>query len=220
MGLYSLVEYFEYKDYNLDIVAAKSKKPQLLQRAIELYNQDYKLNAISRELDIHSSTLRRWFRKEGIEAKTNPHGNNPREEDPDPLKTAVDKNLEDATAESIKVASHDARMVEDKTMMDIAESQSSPADKYQSYIAAAGIRLLRDSMKNLRGPRTVKELSELDQLIRRNLGLNSRTGGGQSKMQIDISILNDSKADRGKGALKVKPKKVIEVEAFEEPDDV
>jgi transposase-like protein len=201
-------------------VAAKSKKSQLLQRAIELYNQDYKLNAISRELDIHSSTLRRWFRKEGIEAKTNPHGSNPREDDPDPLKTAVDKNLEDITAESIKVASHDARLAEDKTMMDIAEAQSSPADKYQSYVAAAGIKLLRDSMKNLRGPRTVKELSELDQLIRRNLGLNSRTGGGQSKMQIDISILNDTKADRGKGALKVKPKKVIEVEAIEEPDDV
>lgn len=201
-------------------MAAKSKKSQLLQRAIELYNQDYKLNAISRELDIHSSTLRRWFRKEGIEAKTNPHGSNPREDDPDPLKTAVDKNLEDITAESIKVASHDARLAEDKTMMDIAEAQSSPADKYQSYVAAAGIKLLRDSMKNLRGPRTVKELSELDQLIRRNLGLNSRTGGGQSKMQIDISILNDTKADRGKGALKVKPKKVIEVEAIEEPDDV
>ena len=201
-------------------MAAKSKKSQLLQRAIELYNQDYKLNAISRELDIHSSTLRRWFRKEGIEAKTNPHGSNPREDDPDPLKTAVDKNLEDITAESIKVASHEARLAEDKTMMDIAEAQSSPADKYQSYVAAAGIKLLRDSMKNLRGPRTVKELSELDQLIRRNLGLNSRTGGGQSKMQIDISILNDTKADRGKGALKVKPKKVIEVEAIEEPDDV
>ena len=75
-------------------------------------------------------------------------------------------------------------------------------------------------MKNLRGPRTVKELSELDQLIRRNLGLNSRTGGGQSKMQIDISILNDTKADRGKGALKVDSKKVIEVEPIEDTKDV
>jgi hypothetical protein len=48
----------------------------------------------------------------------------------------------------------------------------------------------------------VRELSELDQLIRRNLGLNSKTGGGgASKMQIDISILNNKKADRGNGTV-------------------
>ena len=91
-------------------------------------------------------------------------------------------------------------------MMDIAEAQSTPADKYQHYIAAAGIKILRDSIKNLKGPKTVRELSELDQLIRRNLGLNAKSGGGQSKMHIDISILNNSKADRGDGSVtKMKP---------------
>ena len=197
-------------------MSAKSKKSELLGRAIELYNQDYKLTSISKELDIHPSTLRRWLRAEGIDPKTNPHGSNPRPEDADPLQTAVEKNLENATQETIKVAKHDARKTEDEVMLEIAEAQTTPADKYQSYVAAAGIKLLRDSMKNLRGPRTVKELSELDQLIRRNLGLNARTGGGSSKMQIDISILNDAKADRGNGAVKVTPKKIIEVEAFED----
>ena len=197
-------------------MSAKSKKSELLGRAIELYNQDYKLTSISKELDIHPSTLRRWLRAEGMAPKTNPHGSNPRPEDADPLQTAVEKNLENATQETIKVAKHDARKKEDEVMLEIAEAQTTPADKYQSYVAAAGIKLLRDSMKNLRGPRTVKELSELDQLIRRNLGLNARTGGGSSKMQIDISILNDAKADRGNGAVKVTPKKIIEVEAFED----
>ena len=197
-------------------MSAKSKKSELLGRAIELYNQDYKLTSISKELDIHPSTLRRWLRAEGIDPKTNPHGSNPRPEDADPLQTAVEKNLENATQETIKVAKHDARKKEDEVMLEIAEAQTTPADKYQSYVAAAGIKLLRDSMKNLRGPRTVKELSELDQLIRRNLGLNARTGGGSSKLQIDISILNDAKADRGNGAVKVTPKKIIEVEAFED----
>ena len=197
-------------------MSAKSKKSELLGRAIELYNQDYKLTSISKELDIHPSTLRRWLRAEGIDPKTNPHGSNPRPEDADPLQTAVEKNLENATQETIKVAKHDARKKEDEVMLEIAEAQTTPADKYQSYVAAAGIKLLRDSMKNLRGPSTVKELSELAQLIRRNLGLNARTGGGSSKMQIDISILNDAKADRGNGAVKVTPKKIIEVEAFED----
>ena len=209
-------EIFGYKQYNLYNLSAKSKKSQLLSRAIDLYNQDYKLTSISKELDIHPSTLRRWLRAEGIDPKTNPHGSNPRSEDADPLQTAIEKNLEEATEETIKVAKHDARKKEDEVMLEIAEAQTTPADKYQSYIAASGIKLLRESIKNLRGPRTVKELSELDQLIRRNLGLNARTGGGNSKMHIDISILNDAKADRGKGAVKVDPKKIIEVEAFEE----
>jgi len=94
-------------------------------------------------------------------------------------------------------------------MMEIAERQTTPADKYQHYIAAAGIKLLRDSVTNLRGPKTVRELSELDQLIRRNLGLNAK-GGGASTMQIDISILNNTKADRGGGA--IRPKKVIDID--------
>ena len=104
-------------------------------------------------------------------------------------------------------------------MMEVAAAQSSPAEKYQCYIAAAGIKLLRDSIKNLRGPKTVKELSELDQLIRRNMGLNAKTAGGGGKLQIDISILNNAKADRGKGAVKINPKKVIEVSPIDENED-
>ena len=66
----------------------------------------------------------------------------------------------------------------------------------------AAIRLARDSMKNISGPRNIRELSELDQLIRRNLGLNAKSSGGAAnKMQIDISILNNKKADTGKGTI-------------------
>tara|TARA_X000001382_G_scaffold31666_2_gene20584 strand:- start:5528 stop:6136 length:609 start_codon:yes stop_codon:yes gene_type:complete len=200
-------------------LARKSKKPELLKRAIDLYNQDYKLVSIAKELDIHSSTLRRWLRAEGIEPKVNSHGQNPRPDDEDPLQTALDTNLEEATDETIKVAKHEARLKEDEVMMEIAEAQSSPADKYQSYVAAAGIKLLRDSMKNLRGPKTVRELSELDQLIRRNMGLNAKNAGGAGKLQIDISILNDTKADRGNGAIKTNPNKIIEAETLDDPQN-
>ena len=57
-----------------------------------------------------------------------------------------------------------------------------------------------------------RELSELDQLIRRNLGLNAKTAGGSGKLQIDISILNNAKADRGDGAVKVNKNNIIDVE--------
>ena len=195
----------------------KSNKSERLQRALEMYNQDFKLVRIAEELGIHTSTLRRWLRKEGIEPKNDSYGNNPKKEeeddtpDPDPLKTALEEDLEGKTDEAISVAKHEARLAEDKSLMEIAEAQSSPAEKYQSYIAAAGIKLLRDSMKNLRGPKSVRELSELDQLIRRNMGLNAKSGGGAGKMQIDISILNNARADKGRGAIRVKPNKIIDV---------
>jgi hypothetical protein len=61
-------------------------------------------------------------------------------------------------------------------------------------------------------------LSELDQLIRRNLGLNSKSGGGASNMRIDISILNNSKTDRGNGTIsKMKPE-IIDVEVEPETE--
>ena len=184
-----------------------------------MYNQDYKLVRIAEELGVHTSTLRRWLRKEGIQPKMDSYGSNPKKqveddtEDPAPLKTALEENLEDKTDEVIKVAKHEARLAEDQSLLEIAEAQSSPAEKYQSYIAAAGIKLLRDSMKNLRGPKSVRELSELDQLIRRNMGLNAKSAGGSGKLQIDISILNNARADKGKGAVHVKPNKIIDVES-------
>lgn len=203
-------------------MAYKSKKSKLLKHALEMYEQQYKLVTIAKELGINVSTLRRWLRDEGAKPKKDPHANNPSlkeieevEEKKDPLQATLDDNLEGKTDEAIKEAKLEARIDEDKKLMEIAQSQSSPAEKYQSYVAASAIKLLRDSIKNLRGPRTVKELSELDQLIRRNLGLNARTAGGSGKLQIDISILNNAKADRGDGAVKINKDKIIDVE----PDD-
>lgn len=193
-----------------------NSKQEIQERAVELYNLDWKTSSIAKELGVHAGTVRRWFKKRGIPARKNglvmtektDELDSPKESG-DKLAENIEQNLENMTDEAVLRAKHDARLAEDQSMMEIADSQSSPADKYQHYIAAAGIKLLRDNMNNLKGPKTVRDLSELDQLIRRNLGLNAKTGGGaSSKMQIDISILNNKKADRGQGT-------VIDIE----PDD-
>jgi hypothetical protein len=192
----------------------------LLQRALELYAKDYKIMAIARELGVHAGTVRRWFKRIGIPPKRRAGTPLPKQvqdlvqyvDDTDADAEDLKDNLDNYTGDAIRLAKQEARTVEDEQMMEIAEAQSSPADKYQHYIAAAGIKLLRDSMKNLKGPKSVRELSELDQLIRRNLGLNSKSGGGASNMRIDISILNNSKTDRGNGTIsKMKPE-IIDVE--------
>jgi len=182
----------------------------VLERAIGMRAKGYKMNAIAKELNVHVGTVRRWFRKIGMPAMKNGYERvkevDAVEDTTDHLAIDLEDNLEFYAEDTIRLAKHDARVAEDSAMMDIAEAQTTPADKYQHYIAAAGIKILRDSIKNLKGPKTVRELSELDQLIRRNLGLNAKSGGGQSKMHIDISILNNSKADRGDGTVtKMKP---------------
>tara|TARA_R100000664_G_scaffold34244_2_gene55670 strand:+ start:950 stop:1525 length:576 start_codon:yes stop_codon:yes gene_type:complete len=185
-----------------------NSKDDIQKRAVELYYADWKTSAIAKELGVHAGTVRRWFKKRGIPARKNGLvATEKPERSGDELADGLKENLENMTDEAVMRAKHDARLAEDEAMLDIAESQSTPADKYQHYVAAASIKLLRDSIKNLKGPKNVRELSELDQLIRRNLGLNAKTaGGGSSQMRIDISILNNKKADRGNGA-------IIDVEA-------
>lgn len=203
--------------------AISEKSSRLKARAIELYLQDYMVTSIARDLAVTPATVHKWIRLAGVRKRN--YGNfdsiaDPDAEPVDPLADTLEEDLKHKTGEAVRLALHDAVLEEEKSILEIAEAQSTPADKYQHYIAAAGVKLLRDSMKNLRGPRTVRELSELDQLIRRNLGLNSKNGGGQSKMHIDISILNNTEADRGKGAVRVgKKEPVIDIPKEEQDND-
>jgi transposase-like protein len=181
----------------------------IVQKALELNTKGMTNAAIGRHLGVHQNTVRRWFRKLGLPPKKAGFTLPNRNADKDILKEELEVHLEDMTQE----AATEARLVtsneEDKVLAEIAESQNSPADKYQHYIAAVGIKLLRDSTHLVRGPRTIREMSELDQLIRRNLGLNAKTGGGGGRMQIDISILNNS-TDKN-GAKRVTDKPIIDV---------
>ena len=165
---------------------------EIVQKALELNTKGMTNAAIGRQLGVHQNTIRRWFRKLGLPPKKAGFTLPNMEADKDVLKEELEVHLEDMTQEAATEARLIASKEEDKILAEIAESQNSPADKYQYYVAAQGIRLLRDSMKLVRGPRTIREMSELDQLIRRNLGLNAKTGGGAGRMQIDISILNNS----------------------------
>ena len=192
-----------------------------VKRALQLYKQDYKLTTIADELGISTSTLRRWLRKAGFGPKNDSYGSNPdteKEKSVDPIQESLDEDLNKKTKEAINIEKRDARTAEEKSILEISEAQTSPAEKYQTYVAAAGMRLLRDSMSNLRPPKTIRELDQLDQMIRRNLGLNDKKGGGAGKMQIDISILNNARANKSKNAIKINQEDIVDVEP-EKPKD-
>jgi hypothetical protein len=160
----------------------------------------------------------------GIKAKLPPNieaAQKAKEAEPhkDELQSQLEENLANVTTSAITDAKLSASLEEDRILADIADAQGTPADKYQHYIAAAGIKLLRDSIRGLKPPKTVRELSELDQLIRRNLGLNSKTGGGNSKLSIDISILNNGAADKGNGTVKSMKNQIIDAEMADDPEE-
>ena len=187
---------------------------EIVQEALRMNAEGMTNAAIGRRLGVHQGTVRRWFRKLGLPPKKAGFRLPDKDADIDKLKEDLEVHLEEMTKEAATEAKLAATREEDKVLAEIAESQNSPADKYQHYVAAAGIKLLRDGIRSIKGPKTVREMSELDQLIRRNLGLNAKTGGGGSRMQIDISILNNSKADKGDGSLdKMKGKTIIDVDS-------
>lgn len=152
-------------------------------RAVTLYEQGLTYQKIGAEMNIKPTTAAKWIKDAGV-AKP----------------TTLQKTTA-AIAEAI--ATHEELQPEDvfaardreiDSLLEVAKNQASPADQYQAFIAAAGIRMMRDSLRQVRGPRTVKELSELDQIIRRSMGLNPTKGGdGKGGLTIDISILNNTK---------------------------
>lgn len=174
----------------------RQAKADKVVRAKQLFSEGWKKVRIAEELGISFDTVCRWLAN--VAAPTD-------ESAPEPF----EKNLEDVTSSVVTDSRLNARDEEQQTLLEVAENQASPSDKYQAYVAASAIKMLRDNLMNVRGPRTVRELSELDQLIRRNLGLNPKGGSGSSGgLSIDISILNNAKAANGGSSVVVEAEEI------------
>jgi len=179
--------------------------------------------AIGRDVGVSRDTIRRWLKDMGIAPKgceerfvvTRKKSAEKEKagEEVDQLKEDIEENLENQINSATSDAKLLASLEEDKQMMEIAEAQSTASDKYQGYMAAAAIKLIRDGMRGMQGPKNVRDLDVLDKIARRSLGLNEK-GGGSGKMSIDISILNNTDADRGNGA--IKKSKTIDAEVVDD----
>lgn len=175
------------------IAKRRQERMQKQARAVELFEQGIKKIRIAEQLGVTYKTLCLWLKD-----VPKPSAEKVAEMEP------FNKKLHEATDEVVEGSLLAARDEEQQALLEVAENQSSPADKYQAYVAASAIKMLRDNLMNVRGPRTVRELSELDQLIRRNLGLNPKGGSGSGGgLTIDISILNNPKAALGGSAVVV-----------------
>ena len=96
-------------------------------------------------------------------------------------------------AEASPSDKHELRVKEEEQIREIAQSMPSDAEAYQSYMASMGARMMRDARDAIRPPKTIRELEQLDRIIRRNLGIDAKGNGAGSRVQIDVSILNNAK---------------------------
>lgn len=193
------------------------QKAELLHRAIQLYNDGYKVVSISRELNIHVTTVRRWLRSAGVMAKTSRYDKNQKVEEEEALQKAFeeeDLEVKNDAEEKLDacIKAHDEKIKETKDLEQLAEAQGTPAEQYQAYMAASSIQVLKRSLKNIKDARTIKDLDTLDQIIRRNLNLDKKSNAAGS-MHIDISILNGSKKKQ------VKDAKIIDVDALDDKEE-
>ena len=183
-------------------IVRRRKEAELKQRCFDLYAAGWKQVRIAEEMGISVHRVCRWLQKANKVLNKGAEDNEPKLE-------PFEKNLEDVTSSVVTDSRLNARDEEQQTLLEVAENQASPSDKYQAYVAASAIKMLRDNLMNVRGPRTVRELSELDQLIRRNLGLNPKGGSGSSGgLSIDISILNNAKAANGGSSVVVEAEEI------------
>jgi transposase-like protein len=186
-------------------------------KALQLYEECGDKSKVSREMGVPRSTLRRWLKNAGV---TDPLKIDATVLDTNPDESESDKQLkfleaaheaeqdEQATADKdlieslsgqekrdiIRVAQILSRDEEMEVIENVSEGEVTVQNQYQSYTANLGMRILRDSKSRIRGPKTIKEFSELDNVIRRNLGLSSNgkggTGSAGSALHVDVKILN------------------------------
>jgi predicted transcriptional regulator len=173
-------------------LAKRRARAKQLADALRMIKEGRKLTDIAKELNVDPQTISNWKKKHKVEVQPEIPETQP---DPDAFRAKLSNEAKAA----VEVAKEIAQQLEDKEITDMAEKQCSPQEQYQAYVAAQGIRILRDSMGNIRPPRTVKELGELDAIIRRSMGLsnNGSGGGAGSSLTIDVNILNNVKATKG-----------------------
>lgn len=190
---------------------SNGKKNRLLPKALQMYEQQYKFEAIAKECGIHITTLRRWLREAGAPPKKNGWEENATPWiDPNAVKpeSIFDGTEQHKNKEAVDGAAERAHQDETQRIMDISKGQSSPAEAYQSYMASNAVKLMRDGLQGMRPPTNVREMEVLDKIARRHFGLDDKQGGTVGSLSIDISILNDGAA----AARKRPTKKTVDIE--------
>jgi len=158
----------------------KEELKDLKKKVVTLYASGAEPTVIAQQIGRSRPTIYRWLKDMGVDIK--------------------DKN---SLRNSQTLAELQELEEEQNKIKKVSEAQGDPAQQYANYAAATGMTIYKNSLSRIQYAKSIKELIMLDQMIRRNLGMEKNQGCG--KQQIDINILNNHKGKR------VSNNKVIDV---------
>jgi len=178
------------KDMEKELRRAKAER---IKKGLQLLADGLQNKEVAKECGVHPNTVSVWKKKYDVQIKALiPE----EQEDAD----AFEEKMSSEAKAAVEAIREQAQEEEQEDIAELADSQASPQEQYQAYVAAQGIRLMRDGIKTMRPPRTVKEFSDLDTVVRRAMGLGTNPSGGgkgSSSISIDVNILHNTKATRG-----------------------
>lgn len=173
--------------------------PIVRKRAVDLYAQGHAIPDIARSIGVDSSTVRRWCRQTGTV-----HGgalaSAPAPETPEEiLNPPVVFVAPDASNEDLEPSPVQRLLNAEQVMGAIEEAMSRPgdtADKYQSIIVALGLNMLKGVAAMPPAVKTIRDLATLNDMIRQNLGLNTKGSGGGA-LAINLNVLTKGSPKTG-----------------------
>jgi transposase-like protein len=162
-------------------------------RAVDLYTQGHAIPDIAKSIGVDSSTVRRWCRATGaVHGGALAHAPPPEspEEILNPAVVAVvqpephiNGDLDPSPVQRLLNA--------EQVMGAIEDAMARPgdtADKYQAIVVALGLNMLKGVAAMPPAVKTVRDLATLNDMIRQNLGLNTKGSGGGA-LAINLNVL-------------------------------
>ncbi len=152
-------------------------------KAIKLYGIGHTAASISKEVGVSAATIRGWAKAAGV--KRSDHKETQKDEDKILLPMELDESLPIVKLVKQQEFRETERNVLGKTV--------SPAEQFQTLVAANGIRMLDAAFQSAPVVKNIRDLKTLTEIVSAALGLNNTKGGVGNRMSIDLNILTKGK---------------------------
>jgi hypothetical protein len=157
----------------------------LKEKAVKLYGLGHSAASIAKSLGVSYPSVTKWAKEAGVEkGSAAPQFVDSEDQFLTPLE------LDDTVPLNKVIANAEDR----KDIVAVAKQASSPAEQYQTLVAANAIKLLQSAFENPPIVKNIRDLKTLTDIANAALGVGSKRGGGVGgKLAIDLRVLSGPK---------------------------
>lgn len=157
----------------------------LKRKALKLFGLGHSAAKIGKEIGVTGPTILRWAKEANI-AKGSL--------EPQLIKSEDDFELPlegDTASPIVKLIK---KQESERAITQTVSKTSTPAEQYQTLVAAKGIEMLQAAFKNPPIVKNLRDLKTLTEIVDGALGLGGKRGGVGGKLAIDLNILTKPQA--------------------------